>query len=77
MMADPYCPECAQVTGGCWRHNGTGIYVCGADGAIRMTHAPARIATAYGWIQVLRPIEPGPIPVVDPFVWNPPYKPST
>jgi hypothetical protein len=42
-MSDPYCYECGQFTGGCWRHNGTGIYTADENGQLRKTHAPTVI----------------------------------
>lgn len=37
-------------TGGCWRHNGSGIYVADEHGHLRQTHVPARIETQGGFI---------------------------
>ncbi len=53
-MIDPYCEGCKQVTGGCWRHNGTGLYAFNKDGVLVQIAWPTIIAqtewsTLYGW----------------------------
>jgi hypothetical protein len=55
-MSDPYCYECGQLTGGCWRHNGTGIYTFDENGQLRKTHAPAVIVKDGTSIYYLEPI---------------------
>jgi len=58
---DPYCPDCRQTTGGCWRHNGTGIYIIDREGS-RMTYIPDRIPIPGGWLYYLAPIDPPKLP---------------
>jgi hypothetical protein len=55
-MIDPYCHECGQFTGGCWRHSGTGIYITDENGQLRKTHAPAVITQDGISIYYLKPL---------------------
>lgn len=53
-MADMYCPDCAHVSGGCWRHNGSGTYTF-VNGQLVQVQSPVRYATQFGWVQILAP----------------------
>ena len=40
-MIDHLCHECSKTSGGCPRHNGSGIYTTDETGQLRQTHWPA------------------------------------